>query len=296
MKLLWNTNRNLPTVATNLFEERLIFWGNYHYKNSYSWILDLLSNIEIVSIDNLQNLDSNEDLIVVDSAIDRKESFYFDLSSKVKKIYLIHLGDEGGAEKRDIVYSLCEHVWRTFCFPHLKSIKNISCIPIGYKSLPPNNKKTNAEKKYIWNFMGTTHGSSRYDLLNKHKELIPNFTNLTEDFAGKKSITTNEYYDVINNSIFTLIPHGYFHPETYRLYESLECGSIPIVENPHQFFENFLPHNPFPKINDWQESLELIKDLNNKKDELNKLSIKINSWWVAHKDTLKKEFLRIKNV
>ena len=296
MKLLWNTNKNLPTVSTNLAEERLIFWGNYHYENSHSWISDLLSKIQITPINNIENLNINEDIIVVDNFINTKESFYYDLSCKVNKIYLIHLGDESGSEKRDMIYSLCEHIWRSFCFQNFYNIKNISCIPIGYKSFVPNEKIKIEQKKYIWNFMGTTHGSSRYDLLNKHKEIIPNFTNLTGDFAGKNSLDTKKYYEVINDSIFTLVPHGYFHPETYRLYESLECGSIPIVENPHKFFENFLPSNPFPKINNWEESIDLIKNLINKKHELNKLSNEVNTWWLTHKDLLKSEFLRIENV
>ena len=296
MKLLWNTNRNLPPTVTSIIDERLNFWGNYHYKNSYPWILDLLSKIKIEPINNLKNLNINEDIIVVDNAISSKESFYFDLSGKANQIYLIHLGDEAGSEKNDIIYSLCKHVWRTFCFPNIKNNKNVSCIPIGYKSLTPNNIIRINQRKYIWNFMGTTHGSSRYDLLSKHKNLVPNFTNLTKTFAGKNSVTTEEYYEVINNSIFTLVPHGYFHPDSYRLYESLECGSIPIVENPHKFFENFLPDNPFPKINSWEESLHLIKDLINKKNELENLSKQVNSWWSTHKDLLRKNFFRINNV
>ena len=296
MKLLWNTNKNLPVIAKNPVQERIVFWGNYHFKNSYPWILNLLSEIQIELINNLENLNINEDIIVVDNNIGGKESFYFDLSNKVKKIYLIHLGDEGGSEKRELVYSLCEHVWRTFCLSNFINKKNISCIPIGYKSSAPRKILKINERKYTWNFMGTTHGSSRYDLLNKHKDLKPHFTNLTAEFAGKNSLSTSEYYDIMNKSIFTLVPHGYFHPETYRLYESLECGSIPIVENPHNFFFFFLLNNPIPKINNWEEFFDLIKNLIKKKDELNNLSNKINSWWITYKELLKKEFLRINNV
>ena len=104
MKLLWNTNRNLPDIATNIKEERIIFWGNYHFKNSSPWILNLLSRIQIEQIDSLKNLNKNEDIIVVDNLIGLKESFYFELSNKVKRIYLVHLGDEGGSEKKDLVY------------------------------------------------------------------------------------------------------------------------------------------------------------------------------------------------
>ena len=295
MKLLWNTNKNLP-VGSNFGEEKTIFWGNYHFVNSYPWILNLLSKLEIEIINDTQNLDENESLIIVDHLISTKESFYFDLSNKVKKIFLIHLGDEGGAEKKDLVYSLCEHIWRTFSLPMFKNFKNVSCIPIGYKSDPIKDKINILKRNYKWSFLGTTHGSSRYDLLNKHKNIMPNFINLTEDFSGKKSMDTNDYYKILNNSIFAPIPHGYFHPETYRLYEALEAGCIPIIENPFQFFDNFLPNNPLLSVNSWEDSSTIIKKyLENKKD-IENLRNNINDWWIQHKENLKETFLLIENV
>jgi hypothetical protein len=295
MKLLWNTNKNLP-VGSNLGEERTIFWGNYHFVNSYPWILNLLSKLEIEIINDTQNLDENESLIIVDHMISTKESFYFDLSNKVKKIFLIHLGDEGGAEKKDLVYSLCEHIWRTFSLPMFKNFKNVTSIPIGYKFDPIKDNINILKRNYKWSFLGTTHGSSRYDLLNKHKNIMPNFINLTENFSGKKSMDTNDYYKILNNSIFAPIPHGYFHPETYRLYEALEAGCIPIIENPFQFFDNFLPNNPLLSVNSWEDSSTIIKKyLENKKD-IEILRNKINDWWTQHKENLKETFLLIENV
>ena len=295
MKLLWNTNKNLP-VGSNLGEERTIFWGNYHFVNSYPWILNLLSKLEIEIINDTQNLDENESLIIVDHMISTKESFYFDLSNKVKKIFLIHLGDEGGAEKKDLVYSLCEHIWRTFSLPMFKNFKNVTSIPIGYKCDPIKDNINILKRNYKWSFLGTTHGSSRYDLLNKHKNITPNFINLSENFSGKKSMDTDDYYKILNNSIFAPIPHGYFHPETYRLYEALEAGCIPIIENPFQFFDNFLPNNPLPSVNSWEDSSTIIKKyLKNKKD-IEILRNKINDWWTQHKENLKETFLIIKNV
>ena len=295
MKLLWNTNKNLP-VGSNLGEERTIFWGNYHFVNSYPWILNLLSKLEIEIINDTQNLDENESLIIVDHMISTKESFYFDLSNKVKKIFLIHLGDEGGAEKKDLVYSLCEHIWRTFSLPMFKNFKNVTSIPIGYKFDPIKDNINILKRNYKWSFLGTTHGSSRYDLLNKHKNITPNFINLSENFSGKKSMDTDDYYKILNNSIFAPIPHGYFHPETYRLYEALEAGCIPIIENPFQFFDNFLPNNPLLSVNSWEDSSTIIKKyLENKKD-IEILRNKINDWWTQHKENLKETFLLIENV
>ena len=89
--------------------------------------------------------------------------------------------------------------------------------------------------------MGTIHGASRFDLIHQNKNIKPNFINITKKFGGENTMSSKDYYNVLNNCCFSLVPHGYLHPETYRLYESLECGSIPIIENPYNFFNNFLP-------------------------------------------------------
>ena len=92
------------------------------------------------------------------------------------------------------------------------------------------------------------------------------------------------------------MPHGYIHPETYRLYEGIECGCIPIVENPHQFYEKFIPDNPFIKINLWKESSTIIKNLLNDKVALGEKAEEINIWWLSYKKKLKNKFNRIINV
>ena len=96
----------------------------------------------------------------------------------------------------------------------------------------------------------------------KNKNIKPNYINVTKKFGGKNSLDPREYYEIMGNTVFSLVSHGYYHPETYRLYESLESGCIPIIENPHNFFDIFLPKNPLIKINLWKESTVIIEDLN----------------------------------
>ena len=62
------------------------------------------------------------------------------------KIFLIHLGDEGGKEKTDLIYECCSHVWRTFCLGYYFNNNKVTCIPIGYKSGLTANKKKILEK------------------------------------------------------------------------------------------------------------------------------------------------------
>ena len=286
MKLIWNTNKNANT-----------FRGNYHFLNSTSWIYSLLSAINYKIIENINELENNDDLIIVDSQLNTKKKLYESLFKKCSSIYLIHLGDEGGTDELNFIYENCKHVWRTFGLPRHFRNNKISSIPIGYKSGSfLNHKKDILKRNYFWSFMGTTHGSSRHDLIFQHNEIKPNFTKYTDIFASKDSLKTEKYYEILQESIFVLVPHGYVHPETYRLYEGIECGCIPIVENPHQFYERFIPNNPFIKINLWKESSIIIKDLLNNKKALKEKSDEINIWWKNHKLEIKNKFNKIINV
>ena len=62
--------------------------------------------------------------------------------------------------------------------------------------------------------------------------------------------------------IFLPCPNGFVHPETYRLYEALECGCIPIVENAYRYYDRLFPSNPFIKIDKWSEAQSIMMDWN----------------------------------
>ena len=138
--------------------------------------------------------------------------------------------------------------------------------------------------------MGTIHGASRYDLIHQNENLKPYFIKKTLNFASEESLDTEKYYGILHDSIFIMVPHGYVHPESYRLYEALEAGCVPIIENPHNFYNNFLPKNPLIKINLWKESSEIIKKLFNDQNKLKEKSDKINLWWKNYKKNLQNQF------
>ena len=279
MKLLWNTNKNINS-----------FWGNYHFINSTSWIYTIIEQTKYEIIDHVNKIDEKDQLIIIDSQLSIKKELYEKLSKKCSSIYLIHLGDEGGTEDTNLVYNYCKHVWRTFGLPKYFNNDKITCIPIGYKSGPNFQNKEIIKRKLLWSFMGTIHGASRYDLIHQNQNLKPNFINKTSSFASGESLDSEKYYEILYDSIFIMVPNGYIHPESYRLYEALEAGCVPIIENPHNFYDNFLPKNPLIKINIWKESPEIIKKLFNDKNKLKEKSDEINLWWKNYKKNLQSQF------
>ena len=72
-------------------------------------------------------------------------------------------------------------------------------------------------------------------------------------------MNVKEMTQILSQTKFIPCPNGFVHPETYRVYEALECGSIPIVENAYKYYDRLFPNNPFLKVDRWVEAKALRK-------------------------------------
>ena len=271
IKLFWNThNQKKPDTKDKEIVEKLdrdYVWGIYHKKNSNLWIYEILNKIKYNIIENETSIEKNDILVIVDSSLEEKNELYTKLKLICSKVFLFHLGDESGVFDLSQIYKNCNYVWRTFCSNKYFENSHVKCIPIGYKSGVLNKQKKN--RKYKWAFIGTPHKSSRHDLLFQFSDIKPFFCHKTEKF-DEKIISADEMSEVLSLTEFMPCPNGFVHPETYRLYEALECECIPVVENAYQYYDRLFPHNPFIKVNKWAEAKPTIKGWNNDQIEKKK--------------------------
>ena len=99
-----------------------------------------------------------------------------------------------------------------------------------------------------------------------------------------KNISVEQMNDVLSSTEFIPCPYGFFHPETYRVFEALECGSIPIVESAYDYYDKVFPNNPFIKINKWKDAKPIL--LGWDKEQTIKKSEECINWWNKQKDDL----------
>ena len=292
IKLLWNTqNQVIPKTDNQNLKEKVDYnWGIYHQKNSDKWIFEVLKKINFKLINSENDVKNNDILIIVDSSIEKKFEFYSKLKKVCSKIFLIHLGDETGINNLNEIYESFDFVWRSFCLNRFFNNRKISCLPIGYKS-GVQFYENSENKKYKWAFIGTPHRSSRHDILFQFSEIKPSFCHKTNRF-NEKIINTEQMSKILSSTDFIPCPNGFFHPETYRIYEALECECIPIVENAFKYYDRLFPNNPFIKVDKWIEAKNLIKEWNEKRVLEKKNECKI--WWKNYKNQLKEElFIKI---
>ena len=288
IKLFWNThNQNKPNPnKSNKENARDKKWGLYHKDYSDKWIYEILNKIEFEVIQSERDLKNEDILIIVDSSIEEKEELYTKLELICSRMFLIHLGDESGAYDSSLIYNKFNYVWRAFCLSRYFNNKEVSCLPIGYKS-GTLFKKEIVERKYKWAFLGTPHKSSRHDLLFQLSDIEPSFFHKTKKF-NEKIIDVSEMSGILTSTEFIPCPNGFVHPETYRLYEALECGCIPIVENAYKYYDRLFPNNPFIKVDRWIEAKLVIREWGN--DQIKQKREECRTWWSQYKNQLQ-EFI-----
>ena len=281
VKLFWNTHNQTKLSPNNKKDAIDHIWGLYHKENSNKWIYEVLKKVKYNIIEDEKNIKNGDILIIVDSSIEKKVEQYKRLKLVCSKIFLFHLGDEAGVYESSKVYENCDYVWRAFCSNKYFKNESVKCIPIGYKSGVAYKKFDN--RRYKWDFIGTPHKSIRHDLLFQLSSINQFFCHKTEQF-NKKIITVNEMNEVLSSTEFLPCPNGFVHPETYRLYEALECECIPIVENSYKYYDRLFPDNPFIKIDKWSQAKTIIKEW--KKDKIKQKREECKIWWNKYKEDM----------
>jgi len=74
---------------------------------------------------------------------------------------------------------------------------------------------------------------------------------------------------------------GNVNLESFRLYEALDCGAIPIVERRpllDYFTQLFGPH-PLPSVRHWKEAQSVIHSLCSDPVRLQDKQVQIREWW-----------------
>lgn len=144
------------------------------------------------------------------------------------KVVLIHLSDEWLSYPTEH-YGQVDVVFRTYWRPGV--MRRSRFIPLGY----PSGMQATAEpppissRHHLWAFAGEVK-QRRQRMLTAVRRLGPGFEHLTSKWEDEKALSKADYAQMLANTVFAPCPTGNHSPESFRLYEALEAGCIPIVE------------------------------------------------------------------
>lgn len=199
-------------------------------------------------------------------------------------IVLYHAGDEwfsGGCEP----YRHFDNVVRELPSFFTRSV-GIACIPLGcpvsgslQRDWPPS-----SERPLVWSFAG--------EIRNTRIEMVRDFDKISPreiiDTSTNRTLSVDRYHDLLSASKFVPCGMGNVITETWRVYEAIESGAIPIVERRMtlDYYRELLGEHPIPTFNSWRRAADFVTDMMQRPAEMNALQGEIAAWWKDYKDRM----------
>jgi hypothetical protein len=260
----------------------------------YDWLNNLLGNRldgqQQLSLDH-EPLDNSPVFICMKPYMNDYISVFSKYEAAGKSYYAFHISDELLTDPIGW-YKSCKHVFRPYVRPDTINLPNVTHIPLGpYRTY--NSDYNLVERKLVWSFFGTQ-WKNREKLMEGLKDITPNKYTFYKSWLDSTNLTASEYTDVCLNSIFIPCPPG-MNVETFRFYEALEHGCIPLYVYSEQndlHYEFLKEHLPLVHIDTWNECKTrsitiLVSHLLNHQDQIITYRNNLLDAWKSWKNELK---------
>lgn len=266
-----------------------------------SWLYNLLGDsAHKDKIHALQEIyDSNPDpdddygpltpVVVFNHSIDYMTVFKrFDVAKR--NFIAIHLSDETlGDDFSFYSFASCKHVFRNYYHPIASELTNVTTFGLGYRSKTKSHEYMCARvpEYYNWCFAGNIHNTARLDFVIPFFKSTPYFYHATmEGFCSSSALPHNEYDRAMLESKFALCPPGQGNIDTFRLYEALELGCIPVSysmseHQPYDYWKLLFrcEHIPFVTAATPEKAYDIMSDILSNIDEYQRVKKEVREFW-----------------
>jgi len=285
------------------FQAYLLWWVE---PNVYEcdWISSCLSRVQYKEIVDLECKERIQNCIIVANTLRSKLGAFKDLQHHGIQFSLIHISDEY-LDDDYRVYSLpcCTRIFRNYFHPLLSHTKVVT-FGIGYRNDFWKTRETqiaDQHRPYTWSFAGYLKKSDRMLICKLFNHIEPHFLHESTGF-NSGIIDPVTYRDVILRSKFVLCPVGNCSIDTFRLYEALEGGCIPVTltTNVNQPYIRMIANYwqaifgtaaiPFIMSNTWEENVQKVIYLLKNENVYNDLRAHVVSFWEHYKEKLRDKF------
>lgn len=258
---------------------------------------------EVVAFDDLNTLYHNG-IFVFNHSIDY-EAYFRKYEDANIPFAAIHLSDETLGDSVDFYkYINCQFVIRNYHHPVYSFMYNVITIGLGcksgfYQELDPRFVKNTEHRFYHWCFAGNIHDKARLEAIEMFQTIIPYQLHTTTDgFNSRNNLSVKEYAELLQSSKFALCPIGQGNIDSFRFYEALEAGAIPVVlaNTPYQVYPSsywhaiFPMHQHFPFImaKDWEDARRQMFAVLMRKEEYEDMQYVLGIFWREAKQYWKK--------
>jgi len=209
---------------------------------------------------------------------------------------LLHLSDEFANE--DIgFYSRCPRVLRNYWRRGLPPCATV--VPLGYaRSRHGRNYPTSpsfTERPHIWSFAGSLDREGRASALAVLRSVSPHREETKATWDTAAALDARAYNDLLRTTKFVPCFRGARSLESYRMYEALEQGAIPIYvpgesSGCEDEWRELLGSHPFLGFPSWAKAAELLPMLARETDAMERHRAVCAEWWAKKKATVRALF------
>ena len=152
--------------------------------------------------------------------------------------------DPAALKTRDLIrlYGKCACVLRCYLDAAYAGLPHVLAVPLGYKTgfaaRDGDDAAPAPPRPHAWAFAGQATKSSRVAMMANLAALRgTRATHVFDDldWDAPTNLDTGRYRDLMRSADLAPCPVGWIHPDSFRLYEALECGAVPVVERPDYF-------------------------------------------------------------
>lgn len=252
------------------------------------WLQELFGKIpfkiEQVSMDKPLTTYDNLILVIIRPKWSEQFQWITKIIESKKSFKILHMSDEFTQDPCFFYESpQVTGILRFYPREELLGDPKVLTIPLGYHWQNTAKQRPFNERKYIWSFSGTN-WKNRSSELEPLMSIENKYVSFFPEWNHPEQLQMNDYMQLLSETKFIPCPRGN-NVETFRFYESLECGCIPVfVELPEVLSDMDLP---FIQTNTWEQVAELIRELEGDKDAMEAYRSSIQLWWNAYKRYLK---------
>jgi GR25 family glycosyltransferase involved in LPS biosynthesis len=280
-----------------LNEHTLVMSDLYEAK----WLEELFGKLVPLQIDSVSlesPIPTDKPIVIVQKHhFDRYNALLSKWAASGAEYYVLHLSDEFGNDP--IGYSNDTHCLGIFRFYDRSDLspevrKKTLILPLGYHYTLSNGSDNPVEKtprlpfrNLRWSFLGTN-WRDRDVHLRPFQSIEPHTKLLVDTWESKEKIERQQYLSVLLDTYFVPCLPGN-NNETFRVYEALECGCIPLYVKQGEndlHAELLMNQLGIMPSSSWEEAVKLMQHLLSNLPLLENYRTMILNRWISLKKKL----------
>jgi hypothetical protein len=278
-------------------KSRIENWLEYFwFKQIFYENAGLSLEVDRLDPDNIP-IDEEPIVILHRPIIDESIKILDEWRKKGFKFYVLHMMDE---LKTDPIHFYewpeCLGVIRNYVREDIGDNPKVKVIPLGFHWAIPDGQVLHHTprppfREFAWSFVGTG-WCNREEKIKKLEEVRGDKKCVFMDtWKSHKMLGREENLSILLNSWFVPCPGGN-NIETYRFYETLEAGAIPVIvkeEGCESYYNYLRKYLPIVIVETWEKAAVFIQVMRDQKEIYEKYRNDLITAWEKMKEIVKKD-------